>query len=182
MLAEEQRWLEEQVSAGDPEPNDSGFLAVDYFTKRVRYSHVIYLVSLLDTVLDEACRKLVALLGEDRIPFALNDLHGDRWSKRKKFLERYGHFEMPTEAWGDILVLDLVRNAIVHENGGPVSLQEHERARLLAADGVTITNEALEIGPTYVYGAIRMVADVTRFLSTQLGAIARRATRPELYG
>src|SRR5450759_2006041 len=48
MLSSEVAYIREQSTQGNPEINDSGIVAVDYYARRIRYSHVIYLVSLLE--------------------------------------------------------------------------------------------------------------------------------------
>ncbi len=53
MLSSELAYIREQYPNGDPEVNDSGIVAVDYYARRIRYSHVIYLVSLLESCLNE---------------------------------------------------------------------------------------------------------------------------------
>src|SRR4029434_7759218 len=58
MLSSEHAYIQEQIAAGVPDANDSGIVAVEYYTKRIRYSHVIYLTSLLETCLERACSNL----------------------------------------------------------------------------------------------------------------------------
>src|ERR1700748_1826515 len=62
MLRVEREFVEEQVNAGVEAPNDSGFVAVEYYIKRFRYSDVIYLASLLETFLERASAKLTHTL------------------------------------------------------------------------------------------------------------------------
>jgi hypothetical protein len=45
MESEELQYVQQQADSGDPEPNDSGLVAAAYYSRRVRYSHVIYLAS-----------------------------------------------------------------------------------------------------------------------------------------
>lgn len=95
MSAGEHAYIQEQINAGTLDINDSGAVAVDYYAKRLRYSHVIYLTSLLETCLERACATLTTALGKDAVPFGPDELMGDQWSTKLKFLERYGHFEIP---------------------------------------------------------------------------------------
>jgi hypothetical protein len=56
MLEGERQYIAEQVDAGREDINDSGIVAVEYYTKRIRYSHVIYMASLLEVFLErEGC-------------------------------------------------------------------------------------------------------------------------------
>ena len=89
MLSIERAYIQEQAATQAEDINDSGIVAVEYYTKRIRYSHVIYLTSLLETCLERACSKLTSAVGTKNIPFAFNELTGDQWSKKRKFLERY---------------------------------------------------------------------------------------------
>src|SRR5665647_2544818 len=59
MLSSERAFIQEQVQAGAEDLNDSGIVAVDYYLKRVRYSHIIYMASLLESFLDRSCTCLL---------------------------------------------------------------------------------------------------------------------------
>jgi len=55
MLLEEQRYIQEQADSGQQDLNDSGIVAAEYYAKRIRYSHVIYMASLLEAFLRGEC-------------------------------------------------------------------------------------------------------------------------------
>ncbi|CDH45917.1 hypothetical protein [Candidatus Contendibacter odensensis] len=95
MLSAEKTYIQEQIDAGAEDINDSGIVAAEYHLKRVRYSHVIYMTSLLEIFLERSCEKLTNIIGKQNMPFNVGDLQGDPWSVKRKFLERYGKFEIP---------------------------------------------------------------------------------------
>jgi len=145
MLAGEHAYIQEQIAAGTPDVNDSGMVAVDYYGKRLRYSHIIYLTSLLETCLERACTTLTTAIGKDAVPFSLEDLGGDQWSKRRKFLERKRP-QTPVLTWAGWLgafvfgsdvddpMQQFVRDAPLAfsaGNGGGLLVQAHDRADVL---------------------------------------------------
>ena len=116
MLSVERAYIQGQMNAGSENVNDSGMVAVEYYIKRARYADLIYMASLLEIYLDRACEKLALVLGDQNVVFRPEELVGDKWTKRKKFLERYGKFSFPETVWSDLRALILVRNNLVHEN------------------------------------------------------------------
>ena len=107
MLTEERAYIKEQVDAGLDlgDVNDSGMVAVEYYIKRARYADVIYLTSLLELYLARASKKLERVLGDHNVTFRPNELVGNKWVRHKKFLEGYGTFVFPVDAWGILLSL-----------------------------------------------------------------------------
>ena len=95
MISAEHKYIEAQVRIGEEEINDSGMVAIEYCLKRSRYSHVIYLVSLFESFLDNSCIKLSQIIGKNNLQFNVTELKGDQWSVKKKYLERYGKFQIP---------------------------------------------------------------------------------------
>lgn len=69
MLSAERAYVEEQERCGIEMVNDSGIVAAEYFTKRIRYADVIYLWSLIETFLESACKKLELVLNRPDIRF-----------------------------------------------------------------------------------------------------------------
>jgi hypothetical protein len=84
MLSSERAFIQEQVQSGTEDINDTGMLAVEYYLKRVRYSHVIYIASLLEIFLERSCVTLEEILGKQNLPFTTADLKGSQWEVRKK--------------------------------------------------------------------------------------------------
>lgn len=92
MLSSERAFIQEQVQSGAEDINDSGMVAVEYYLKRVHYSHVIYMASLLETFLERSCTALTTAVGEQNLPFTTAELKGDQWSGTENFLRGTGNF------------------------------------------------------------------------------------------
>jgi len=179
MLSSERAYIDEQVASGVPDLNDSGIIAVEYYTKRIRYSHVIYLTSLLETCLERACSHLIIAVGKDNIPFGLNELVGNQWSKKRKFLERYGHFELPKELWSELQVLTAVRNYLVHENGSTSNLSDGDRNAIKKRIGLDIEGYEFKIEETYVRDAYQAVKSFVQVVERRVAEVIERAKRPK---
>lgn len=179
MLSCEHAYIQEQIAAGVPDINDSGIVAVDYYTKRIRYSHVIYLTSLLETCLEQACSNLTIAVGKESMPFDLAELKGDQWSTKRKFLERYGHFEFPEDIWSELRVLIDVRNYLVHENGNTVNVSNDERNKLNKRPGINIEGYEFKVEAAYIQHASQAVKSFVQAIEERVGEVIRRAQRPQ---
>jgi|GEM_PF-1656463 len=182
MLAAERDYLEEQTSAELEDPNDSGIVAAAYYLKRVRYSHVVYLVSLMETFLGRECGRLSLAIGEQNIRFTLTELSGDQWTKKRKFLERYGDFSLSEEAWQDIQDLITLRNNIVHDNGAVSELSKKGRARLERYTGINLTNPDVAVESSYVAEAFASVRRLCDEVDREVHSAIQRAIRPTAVG
>ena len=178
MLAEERKDVQQQMSQGIPDVNDSGIVAAEYYTKRIRYSHVIYLTSLFETCLERACSVLRNAIGPENIPFGLQDLAGDQWSKKRKFLERYGHFELPKNAWSEIQVLTSVRNCLVHDNGKTCELSASDRNAFSKRPGISVETHEVQIEEAFVRHSYQAVNSFVRTVEKRLKEVLERAQRP----
>jgi hypothetical protein len=178
MEVEEVACIREQLDAGDPEPNDSGIVAASYYARRVRYSHVIYLASLLESVMKRECRRLFVALGKPNVPFLWSDLKGDPWSAKRQFLEKYGHFEIEPMLWRPLQHLLNVRNVLVHDNGTVDSLSLDRRAAITKASGIDIISDELEIKAEYIQSAFEAVQKIARFLNENVRVVIDRAIQP----
>jgi hypothetical protein len=179
MLMAEQTYIQEQIAGGVPDINDSGMVAVDYYTKRSRYSHIIYLTSLLEDCLARACTKLQQAVGDGAIPFALTELSGDQWTKKRKFLERYGHFDLPKVLWRENQTLILVRNVLVHENGRTANLKDDQRRQLEQQPGIGVDGYEFKIEESYVRHAYHAVTEFVKAVENGVGEVIERAKRPK---
>ena len=161
--------------------NDSGLVAVRYFTKRSRYSHIIYLASLGEKYLSDSCRKLSTALG-DNVIFGLDEIKGNGWIKERKFMQRYGNFEIPNDLWERFSTIYFVRNALVHENGEVTAFNDHERAELrnkcARAQGVSVEGSELEIKPEFVESCVNALQEFMVFLDGKLGGVIERSIKP----
>lgn len=162
MDAEEQKYIQEQIAAGTEEINDSGIVAVDYYRKRMRFSHVIFLASLLEGGMKRECDRLASALRE-KILFKASELKGDPWNARKVFLERHGSFETPDNLWDPIKKLLAVRNALVHHNGEVSMLTNEQVATLGKIPGINVERTEVDIEVSYVDQASKSVRRIMEF-------------------
>jgi hypothetical protein len=179
MLSTEHAYLQEQLGKGVDEPNDSGFVAVDYYIKRVRYSDVIYMASLLEMYLERACKKLRLSIGDQSVPFDPEELVGDKWTKRKKFLERYGRFEFPEGVWSELRTLILVRNNLVHDNGDASQLSVEEKSQVQTRPGIKANQYELVIDEEYLIHYLSSFRSLVQFIGERLNKVIDRAQRPQ---
>ena len=177
MMADESAYIQEQVDAGVEDINDSGIVAVEYYIKRVRYADVIYMASLLETYLDNACATLKDVIGEQNILFDIDELTGDKWFKRRKFLERYGKFVIPENIWSEIFLLTTIRNSLVHDNGNISSLSKKQKSKIKKQAGIDVDSYEIVIEETYIHHAFSAMRLLIKFVEEELGKIIERAIR-----
>ncbi|MBK8534887.1 MAG: hypothetical protein IPL59_07035 [Candidatus Competibacteraceae bacterium] len=84
---------------GAEDINDSGMVVAEYHLKRVRYSHLIYMVSLLESFFEMSCENLAKIVG---VQNTTTQLRGTKWFARRQFIEEYGKFDLPKDVWSDI--------------------------------------------------------------------------------
>jgi len=181
MLAAEKQAVKEQYDAGgsSDEVNDSGIVAAEYYQKRVRFSHVIYLTSLLETFLEGECARLKAALGENNIPFGLKDLKGDQWSKRRKFLERYGSFQISKQLLPEVADLIALRNNIVHTNGTVSELLPDVLKRLSQRPGIGLASLSVQVEAEYIAKALSAVKAYCNDISAKVSSAIKRLIEVE---
>lgn len=175
MSASEHAYIKEQIKAGRSDLNDSGIVAVEYYAKRLRYSHIIYLTSLLQTCLEQACSTLTTAVEKESLLVGLGDLKGDQWSKRCEFLERNGRFELPGDRWTEIEVLIWVRNNLVHENGSTTDLNDEHRAAFEKRPGLNVDGYELKIDEAFVRHAYEAVKAYVQAVEEKLREVIQRA-------
>ncbi|MES1202934.1 MAG: hypothetical protein ABUS57_15970 [Pseudomonadota bacterium] len=180
MLEEERAYIQEQVDSGvdRSDANDSGLFAVEYYTKRARYADIIYMASLLETYLARACDQLTVALGNNNIIFRPDELSGDKWSKRRKFLERYGAFTFPEDVWSMLETLVRVRNILVHENGSSASISNSDRKEIQCRRGIAIGTHELEIEDKYVEDCLSAFRDLDIYIRQQITRAIDRSLCP----
>ncbi|MEA3642898.1 MAG: hypothetical protein VBE63_23580 [Lamprobacter sp.] len=179
MDVEEQKYIQEQIAAGAEEINDSGIVTVDYYRKRMRFSHIIFLTSLLESGMKRECNRLTIALHE-KILFKASDLKGDPWSARKVFLERYGSFQTPNDLWDPIKKLLAVRNALVHHNGEVSMLTKDQAAALGKIPGIDVKRSEIDIDVSYVDQASESVRKIMKFLHDKTNSVVDRAVKPQI--
>jgi len=179
MLSSERAFIQEQVQVGAEDINDSGMVAVNYYLKRVRYSHVIYMASLLETLLERSCVTLTTVIGDQNLPFAVTELKGDNWTVKRKFLERYGKFSVPDNLRSEIQALITLRNNLVHDNGSTCDMKDDERKILAKCSGINLDGYEVAIEDDYIRSALESIKSMVRFIEGQIGAVVDRAIHPK---
>lgn len=179
MLSSEITFIKDQVQVGAEDINDSGIVAVNYYLKRVRYSHITYMASLLETFLDRSCTALNAVIGDQNTPFAVNELKGDKWSVRRKYLERYGKFSVPDSLWLDINALITLRNNLVHENGSTCNMKVDDRKILAKRSGIILDGNEVVIESDYIASAFVAIKLLVQFIEEQIGDVVDRTIHPK---
>jgi predicted transcriptional regulator len=180
MLDMEQKYLSEQVQSGIEDINDSGFVAIEYHINRIRYSHVIYMVSILEVFLERECERLASAIGPSAITFGLNEIKGDQWSAKKKFLERYGRFVVPEEVWNGAISVTTLRNVLVHDNGFVAKIPEKDRRKLASITGLSFDNTQIVIDSKFIWYGLEKIKDLAKFVESEVAAIVNRAIKPQL--
>ena len=178
MLEAEQQFIGEQVASGREDINDSGIIAVEYYTKRIRYSHVIYMASLLEVFLERECSRLTQALGPASISFELRELKGDQWSTKRRYLERYGRFKIPDTIWNDASAVTTLRNALVHDNGIVEDIPQKDRRRLASCPGVSLSSIEVTIEVEFIRHGFEKMKELARFISYEVDAVVDRAIKP----
>ena len=180
MYAEELKFIEDQ-DPDRPDYNDSGMVPVAYFIKRSRYSHVIHLASLGETVLSHACWKLTKALGKNII-FGLKEISGQNWTRERKFIERYGNFDIPDELWNRLSQIYLVRNALVHDNGAIDAFTEDDRKKIRKkyadAPGIGVEGYEIQIEPEFVSFGLQTLKEFTAYLTEKLSVVIDWSVKP----
>lgn len=174
--AEEVTYIKEQVAAGNQDVNESGLLATDYQARRVRYSHVIYLASMLETVLKRECHRLKLALGHQGAPFSPTEIKGDQWTSKKKFLERFGHFEIPDSLWSRVHAITRVRNILIHDNG---AIDVPSPTILHGLPGIKVSSGELEIEAAFVTAAFASISSLTDYLRDKVSDVIALRLRPQ---
>ena len=180
MLREERAYLKEQadpcLDLGDV--NDSGMVVVEYFTKRARYADVIYLTSLLELYLQRASKKLETVVGSHNVTFRPNELAGNKWTRHKKFLERYGNFTFPDEVWITLLALIDVRNILVHENGDSDAIPSATLTRI-QSPGLQVDRGELVVEDAYIAHCLSAFRSLVQHINYQINQTIDCTLRPQ---
>lgn len=180
MLSAERTYIQEQIDIGAEDINDSGILATEYYLKRVRYSHIIYMISLLENFLEQSCINLTNIIGQQNLPFLIKDLKGDQWSIRRKFIEKYGKFSIPDNLWQEINTLIVLRNNIVHDNGYTSELKPNEKTYLEKKRWINLNGYEIVIEVGYIHDAFKTIKSLVKFVEARLGEIVDRAICPKI--
>lgn len=180
MLKIENAFIQEQINADMENINDSGILPVQYFVKRARNSSVLQLAALIEGYVSNVCWRLSTALG-DRVIFALSELSGQDWAKERKFIERYGCFNIPDDLWRKIKVISTVRNALIHDNGELSGLTDKEREKNISlykdAPGINAAGYELLVEPDFLQFALQAFRELINFVDEHLGNVIDRTVQ-----
>jgi hypothetical protein len=168
--------LDPETLAEHNESSNPEFDPFPYFAMRTSYSHVIYLASLLEVALEKACTRVSQ--AAKNIPFELTELKGDKWSTRKKFLERYARFELPAQPWKRLMLIVTLRNFIVHDNGLLLSLSEADRRLFSNEPDIDLGNEFVLIRNEFWRAALESLDQLMSAIDHGVSAAASRALAP----
>lgn len=177
MLSEEVAYIKQQYDSGcdSDRVNDSGVMAAEYYVKRIRFSHVIYLTSLLEAFLKLSCDRLGRALEPQGLLFTLSEIKGDQWESKRKFLERYGRFSIPGCIWQEIHVLISIRNNLVHDNGDTGKLSDKLKAKIDSRAGLNISGDEITINKEYVDSAFNSIKDLFKYIDQQIEVIVEKS-------
>lgn len=179
MLSVENVFIKEQMDAGREDIDDGGMVPVEYFAKRMRYSHVIFLTSLFETYLDRACAMLTSVISEVNMPFSLAELSGDKWTKRRRFLERYGCFEIDQGKWNVAKDLMDIRNVLVHENGSTSGITKDRKKDLGQLVGLRFDGYEVTIEPEFIKTVSSELKLLIDGIQSEIRKVASRAIKPK---
>lgn len=160
------------------EYDDAGIVVVEYFEKRVRYSHIIYLVTLLESCLKEACVRLRNAVGPQEVPFNWNDLKGNAWSQCTKYLEAYARIKIKQISKNRIRFLHEVRNSIVHDGG---KVAEDFLTKIPKGSSIKIRSGEIIVGDIYVMRMFIEIKAIAAVVERGIIEIKDRLVEPKLH-
>ena len=177
MLTAERQYVQEQVQREVELVNDSGIVAAEYFTKRIRYSDVIYLCSLVETFLVNACKKIVRVLDKPGLEFEPGRGVG-KWRRCEDFLAGQGCVEPGIVSSGALRAMWIVRNVIVHDNGEISGLRPDEIEILQPVAGLDLRKSEVEIEREFIDRSFAVFKDLVRIVREGVNSLidARVAT------
>jgi hypothetical protein len=178
MLADELAYVKEQLSWGNECPNDSGIVAVEYYTKRIRYADIIYMCSLAETFLNRACEKLDFILDDGSPPFQLKRTD-NKWLKCREYLQNRAGISLHEEAWTLLQHLRVVRNLIAHENGTADELEQKEEAAISCLPGIRVRAHELVIEKECLEVSLASFKTLVESTNAQLARLADSRLMPE---
>ena len=167
----------DEYSRRDVEYNDTSMTAVQYFEKRIRYSHIIYLNTLLEKCLKEGCARIKDTVGLQEIPFNWTELKGNSWEQCTKCLKVYAKVEIEDSQKEKIRTLSDIRNNIVHDGG---SVDESFANRISGVAGLRIRSAEIHIDGQYVRDMLEIVKSIAEKIDHEITKIEDRILKPEL--
>jgi hypothetical protein len=159
------------------EYSDSGIIAVQYFEKRIRYSHIVYLTTLLEKCLKEACGRIKDTIGSQEVPFNWTELKGSTWEQCTKFLKEYAKVEVETKKQKKIRILHEIRNKIVHDGG---EVDQNFCTKIAEVAGVDCRSSEIHVDGQYVRDMFEIVKSIAEKIDHSIGVIENRILKPEL--
>jgi hypothetical protein len=121
----------------------------EIFATRIRTSFVIQLCSLVESQIDEVCKRITLIA---RVPLKLRDLKGSTLEKGRRYMEAFGGFTTPSVAnWSVVGKIFVVRNLFVHERGFMEQLGIENKIVEFArvAPGLKMEHNVIELEPAF---------------------------------
>lgn len=136
------------------------------------------LTSLLELYLAHASKKLETVLGVHNVTFTPNELAGSKWVRYKKFLEGYGKFDFPIDAWVTLLTLIDVRNILVHENGDTAAVSPSALTKIQQNPDLKTEHGKLEFDGEYIAHCLSAFRSLVEHVNGQIDQSIERALQP----
>lgn len=124
--------------------------------------------------MERECGRITAAIGKMNIPFALSELNGDQWSKKLKYIERYGRIDVSASAWKKAGELIAIRNNLVHDNGKLSELGDQDKRRFTKFPGIHFDQTQVIVEFEFVRYAFEAVKELCSDIDEKVsGAISR---------
>lgn len=103
----------------------------------------------------------------------MNEIRGDQWETKRKFLERYGKFSVPKDIWLEIHVLTLIRNNLVHDNGDTNALSKKLKDSISNKVGLSIEGSDIVIEKEYIDNVFNAMKSLFKYIEGQIEGIIK---------
>lgn len=173
-LKDSEARIGEMEGAEPRDPDNSGLVVASYFARRIRYSHVVYLYSLLEEILKRECARLHSLDG-GRFPVP----PAEKPHLMKQYLESNAGFKVPKDISDSTRRLGDVRHVIVHNNGYvdmDVDKRSQRLVRLRTMPGINLVDEAIEVELGFLETSLAGISAFERLLHEQFGRMVDQVT------
>lgn len=84
------------------------------------------------------------------MPSSRAELTGDKWTKRRRFLELNGCFTIDKDQWNVAKDLMNIRNIFVHENGSTSVITEERKKSMGQRAGLRLNGCEVTIEPDFI--------------------------------
>ena len=174
--------IRRQVAAcGDAD--EAGPVPLEYFVRRMGYSHVIFLAALFEATLEHACEAIGCITGQPVSGFLPEEASVNAWAWRRKFLKRHGRFQVDDAFWEFTETLRTLRNALVHDDGTTFGMDSGQLKRLRATPGLRFDSFEIFVETAFVQEAsARLKCLMATIQSEVIACLARTPRAGESHG